>query len=176
MAEKSLFQGETLERNLLDTLVSTAIEKDEVATSARAFLETNNGVESYQRLLQMWERLKQPTKNIVALAALVNTLLKDKEHLRINLARAEEEVRVLFEENNILDEENKRLLRQINRERQGSAGKHASSASAKGNKRKSSPRACSSIEMAIDYNGMDSSRLPLSPLQQNSPDSRMHKK
>jgi hypothetical protein len=40
---------------------------------------------------------------------------------------------LLFEENNILDEENKRLLRQYQKERShhGSGGKHTGTASAK---------------------------------------------
>ena len=40
---------------------------------------------------------------------------------------------MLFEENSILDEENKRLLRQYDKEKKphGSGGKHTSSASAK---------------------------------------------
>ena len=42
-------------------------------------------------------------------------------------------MKVLFEENTILDEENKRLKRQLHKDRQhpGSGEKHASSASAK---------------------------------------------
>lgn len=43
------------------------------------------------------------------------------------------QVKMLFEENNILDAENKRLLRQFQKERNshGSGGKHTGSASAK---------------------------------------------
>ncbi|CAA7399566.1 unnamed protein product [Spirodela intermedia] len=109
---------------------------------------------------------------VTTLVSEVETLKKDKEHLRINLNRAEEEVKVLFEENNILDEENKRLLKLLNRElhSQGSGSKYSAIAPAKG-KRKSSP-----LEKAVEFNGTDLSRQPLSPLQQNSPDSRMHKK
>lgn len=98
----------------------------------------------------------------------VESLTNDKENLRINLHRAEEEVwllefisnegkllwmtcmeegflyiilsyyilykvKVLFEENKILDEENKRLLELLKRERyhHGSDGKRSASASAK---------------------------------------------
>ncbi|GFY85875.1 RNA-binding (RRM/RBD/RNP motifs) family protein [Actinidia rufa] len=114
--------------------------------------------------------LRSSTKKILALAAEVKTLQNDKEHLRINLARAEEEVNVLFEENRILDKENKRLLR-LHKERctLGSGEKHTSSTSAKGNKRKSSPKTSSPIERKIDFCDVDSPRKPLSPLQHNSP-------
>ena len=101
--------------------------------------------------------LSPSTQNIIALVAEVKSLHTDKEHLRINLHRAEEEVcigslvvqfyvdllltkhfwcaqvKVLFEENNILDEENKRLMSKVHKEKQfsDSAGKHTSSGSAK---------------------------------------------
>ncbi|OVA03627.1 hypothetical protein BVC80_1659g9 [Macleaya cordata] len=167
----------SLEVHLLDSVITSIIDKDEVLANAHAFLMANSGVESCQGLLKMWERLSRSTQNIIALAAEIKTLQNDKEHLRINLTRAEEEVKVLFEENTILDEENKRLLRQCNKERshQGSGGKHTGSAAAKGKKRNSSPKMSSSIERKIDF-GPDSQRQPLSPLQYNSPNSRMHKK
>ncbi|KAF8398810.1 hypothetical protein HHK36_014670 [Tetracentron sinense] len=170
----SLRVDTTLEGNLLDSVIATLIDKDKVLANARAFLEENRGVESCQRLLNMWECLTPSTQNVLSLAAEVRTLQTDKEHLRINLHRAEEEVKLLFEENNILDEENKKLLRQCNRERNrpGSGGKHTGSASAKGNKRKSSPK----LSSPIDFNILDSPRQPLSPLQLNSPESRMHKR
>ncbi|CAA6674723.1 unnamed protein product [Spirodela intermedia] len=89
---------------------------------------------------------------VTTLVSEVETLKKDKEHLRINLNRAEEEL----------------LNREIHS--QGSGSKYSAIAPAKG-KRKSSP-----LEKAVEFNGTDLSRQPLSPLQQNSPDSRMHKK
>ncbi|KAH7692111.1 hemagglutinin stalk domain-containing protein [Dioscorea alata] len=113
---------------------------------------------------------------IMTLVAEVESLKRDKEHLRMNLCTAEEEVKVLYEDNKLLDEENKRLLRQLNKERHhhGSDSKHTASSSAKG-KRKSRVKD-SSPEHAIDYNRGDSPRQPLSPLQPNSPDLRLHKK
>ncbi|KAA8528315.1 hypothetical protein F0562_035670 [Nyssa sinensis] len=167
------------EQLLLESFVGTLVGKDEVAPTVYAFLEANSGLEVCQRLLKTWNSLRPSTQKVIALAAEVKSLQKDKEHLRINLHRAEEEVKVLFEENNILDEENKRLMRQWHKERQhtGSGGKHTSSASAKGNKRKSSPKMSSSpIERKIDFGDVDSPRQPLSPLQHNSPESRMYKK
>ncbi|XWS14957.1 hypothetical protein CRYUN_Cryun35bG0052900 [Craigia yunnanensis] len=171
-------EGTTLEENLLESVLATLICKDEVMPG-RAFLESNNPLESCQRLLKMWNRLRPSTQKVLSLAAEVKTLEKDKEHLRMNLSTAEEEVKVLFEENKILDEENKRLLRQYHKEKNlhgsGSGGKHTGSASSKTNKRKSSPKICSPIEKKIDFTDLDSARKPLSPLRYNSPDSRMHK-
>ncbi|GMI90982.1 hypothetical protein like AT4G09060 [Hibiscus trionum] len=159
-------EGTTVEEKLLDSVLSTLICKDEVA-SGRAFLEANTSLESCQRLLKMWNRLRPSTQNFLSLAAEVKTLEKDKEHLRLNLSKAEEEVKVLFEENNILDEANRRLLR---KSREGknlhdSGGKHTGSASAKTNKRKSSPKICSPIEKKISFTDPDPARKPLSPLQ-----------
>ncbi|XP_010940273.2 uncharacterized protein [Elaeis guineensis] len=124
---------------------------------------------------ELRSRLQDDT-SIMALAAEVESLKKDKENLRINLHRAEEEVKVLFEENKMLDEENKRLLGLLKRERHhhGSDSKRSASASAKG-KRKSSQKDCSPLGRSIDFNAADSSRQPLSPLHQNSPDCKMHK-
>ncbi|KAL5983175.1 hypothetical protein ACLOJK_017258 [Asimina triloba] len=236
----------------------------EVAANAQIFLQAHAGLEPCQGLLKQWESLKPSTKLILALAAEAESLQKDKEHLRINLHRAEEEVKVLFEANNLLDKENKRLLRPKHREKhhQGSESKYSSSSSAKAlqempefcvgafpfpelhlvfaddgggccfsnagqareciiadrdvkitkllfhgknnhclkfvvwfvlrkpdcpdkkcslestnvkGKRKSSPKT-TDIGKAIDFNGPDSPRQPLSPLQTNSPDSKMHKK
>ncbi|KAF5178772.1 28 kDa ribonucleoprotein [Thalictrum thalictroides] len=170
--------GATLEEHLLDSVMTSMVDKDGVAANAHAFLEANSGVESCQMLLKIWDRLRPSTQNVIALVGKVNTLQNDKEHLRINLTRAEEEVKVLFEENTILEEGNKKLLRLHSRERHhhGSGGKHSNSASAKNNKRKSSPRVCCSIQGMMDFDSPDSSRQPLSPLQHNSPNSRMLKK
>lgn len=44
------------------------------------------------------------------------------------------------------------------------------------NKRKSSPKSSSPIVREIDFEDVDTVRTPLSPLQANSPDSRMNKK
>ncbi|XP_022766405.1 myocardial zonula adherens protein-like [Durio zibethinus] len=169
-------KGTTVEENLLESVLATLICKDEVM-SGRAFLEANSSLESCQRLLKMWNRLRPSTQKVLSLAAELKTLQKDKEHLKVNLSKAEEEVKVLFEENNLLDEENKRLLRQCQKEKNlhSSGGKHTGSASAKTNKRKSSPKICSPIEKKIDFTDPDSARKPLSPLRYNSPDLKMHK-
>ncbi|KAJ8772234.1 hypothetical protein K2173_027411 [Erythroxylum novogranatense] len=96
-----------------------------------------------------------------------------------NLAKAEEEVELPSVENCILDEEIKRLLRHHHRECNidGSDGKHTNNTSVKRNKRKSSPKVSSPIEMKLDFKEVNSVRQPLSPLRHNSPDGRrMHKK
>ncbi|KAF5740188.1 hypothetical protein HS088_TW11G00254 [Tripterygium wilfordii] len=165
-----------IEETLLESVLATFINKKEVA-SGHAFLEGNIGHESCQKLLKMWNGLRPSTQKVISLVAEVKTLEKNKEHLRINLSRAEEEAKLLFEANNILDEENKKLLRQYHREQNvhGSGGKHSCSASAKRNKRKSSPKMSSPVGKKIDFDDLDSTRYPLSPLRCNSPESRMHK-
>lgn len=165
-----------MENSLLESVLTTLISKDDVS-SAHTFLEANSSHESCQRLLKMWNCLRPSTQKILSLAAEAKTLENDKEHLRINLARAEEEVKLLFEENNVLDEENKRLLRKCQKERShhSSSGKHTGTASAKSNKRKSSPKISSPVEKKLDFNDVDLARHPLSPLRNNSPDSKMHK-
>lgn len=165
-----------MENSLLESVLTTLISKDDVS-SAHTFLEANSSHESCQRLLKMWNCLRPSTQKILSLAAEAKTLENDKEHLRINLARAEEEVKLLFEENNVLDEENKRLLRKYQKERShhSSSGKHTGTASAKSNKRKSSPKISSPVEKKLDFNDVDLARHPLSPLRNNSPDSKMHK-
>ncbi|KAK0577551.1 hypothetical protein LWI29_034864 [Acer saccharum] len=168
----------TTEEHLLESILATLVDNDEVM-SGHAFLEANSGNESCQSLLKMWKRLKPSTQRVLSLAAEVKTLQKDKEHLTVNLHRAEEEVKLLYGANNLLDVENKKLLRQHHKDRNlnGSGGKHTSSASAKTNKRKSSPRMSSPIEKKIDFDLDSATRQPLSPLRcYNSPDSRMHKK
>ncbi|KAJ6730309.1 EARLY ENDOSOME ANTIGEN [Salix viminalis] len=162
-----------MEENSLESILATLVGKDEVE-SGRAYLEVNSGYESCQNLLKMWNSLRPSTRKVLSLAAKAKTLQQDKEHLRINLTRAEEEVKLLFEENSILDVENKRLLRR-EQNFDGSGGKHTSSASAKRSKRKSSSRS-SPVESKIDSENIDSLRQPLSPLRHNSPGCRLYKK
>ncbi|KAJ7965755.1 Centlein like [Quillaja saponaria] len=172
----SSFEGTTMEESSLDSVLAMVTGND--VASAHAFLEANSGHDSCQNFLTLWKCLKPSTRKVLSLIAEVKTLEKDKEHLRINLHKAEEEVKLLFEENNILDEENKRLMRKYHKERKhpDSGGKHNSSGSAKSNKRKSSPKMSSPVGRKIDFNDVDSARRPLSPLQCNSPESRMQKK
>ncbi|KAE9603857.1 hypothetical protein Lal_00001842 [Lupinus albus] len=135
----------TEEESLLDSLLATITSEDDGSTYA--VLKANSENESCKKLLTMWNCIKP-------LVAKVKSLEIDKEHLRTNLHKAEEEVKLLFDENNILDEENKRLMR-LCKERKGSDGKHTSSASAKSNKRKTSPRRSSPLERKIDFEDED---------------------
>lgn len=163
------------EESLLDSLLATVASKDDDSTYA--FLKANNENGTCKKLLTMWNCLKPPTRRVLSLVAKLKSLEKDKEHLRTNLHKAEEEVKLLFDENIILDEENKRLFSQCKeRNHPGSGGKYTSSASAKSNKRKSSPKTSSPMERKIDFDDIDSVRQPLSPLRLNSPDCRMYKK
>ncbi|XP_050885256.1 intracellular protein transport protein USO1 isoform X1 [Lathyrus oleraceus] len=201
-----------VEKNLLDSLLETLPSKDDDST--HAFLKANLENESCKRLLSMWNCLKPSTHRVLSLVSKIKSLQKDKEHLRINLHKAEEEVKLLFDENSILDKENKRLLKKYKERNHPSSGeKHTSSQSAKSNKRKSSPRTnspveqkvrndsnssekhttspsakssktkcsprtsrSSAVERKIDFDDIDSARQPLSPLANNSPDCRIHKK
>ncbi|KAF3445945.1 hypothetical protein FNV43_RR11122 [Rhamnella rubrinervis] len=169
----SCAQQSAMEESLLESVLATLISEDG-AVPGQAFLEANSGLEPCQRLLKMWNHLKPSTQKVLSLAAELKSHEKDKEHLRINLCRAEDEVNLLFKENNTLDEENKKLLMLYNKERNlnGSSGKHTRTASAKSNKRKSSSKMSSPVEKKIDFSEIDSARKPLSPLRCNSPESR----
>lgn len=101
--------------------------------------------------------LNPSTLQVLALIREVVELENGKEHLKVNLLKAEDEVictrrkyslissatliltkhctqvNLLFEANGVLDEENKRLLRQLQREKHtpGSGGKQSSNDSTK---------------------------------------------
>ncbi|KAI3806728.1 hypothetical protein L1987_22642 [Smallanthus sonchifolius] len=138
---KQRSEGECVENFLVDALISTLINKDEIASMSHSFLEANNGVDVCQKMLKIWDGLKPSTHNLLALASEVKNLQKDKDILRINLIKAEQEVTVLFNENNILDEEHTRLTNLLDSE-----GSH-SSGSIKNYKPKSSNR---SVEKKIE--------------------------
>ncbi|KVH98543.1 uncharacterized protein LOC112511731 [Cynara cardunculus var. scolymus] len=163
--------NESTEHLLIDALLSTLINKEEIASTAHSFLEANIGVDVCQKMLKRWDRLKPSARAVLSLASEVKKLQEDKDHLRINLTKAEEEVTVLFDENNVLDKENRRLMKLLQKERHllDSGGKR-SSASIKNHKRKSSPcpKESSPIEKKIDFSDATSSpRQPLSPLLHN---------
>ncbi|KAJ1281757.1 hypothetical protein BS78_04G330100 [Paspalum vaginatum] len=115
--------------------------------------------------------------HLAALTAQVEELQRDKETLKMNLDTAEAEVITLSEDNRVLDEENKRLLGLLEKERQRRSERKRSASTSTKNKRKSSSlRDGSPAGRALDFGGTDSSRHPLSPLPHNSPDYRAHKK
>ncbi|KAM0923265.1 hypothetical protein ACQ4PT_005587 [Festuca glaucescens] len=136
--------------------------------------DLERAMESCDELARENDDLRARLKDANDLTALnneVQALQRDREILKTNLNKAEEEVKLLFEENRTLDEANKRLLSLLNR----SERKHSASNSTK--KRKSSSlKDTSPVSLAIDFNSVDASRHPLSPLPQNSPDCRVHKK
>lgn len=49
-------KAESTEHFLVDTLLSTLISKDDVASAAHSFLKANSGAEVGQKMLEMWER------------------------------------------------------------------------------------------------------------------------
>ncbi|CAJ1971729.1 unnamed protein product [Sphenostylis stenocarpa] len=164
--------SETLdEEKLLDSLLVTVTTADESSTFA--FLNANSENEHCHKLLTTWNCLKPSTQRVLRLIAEVKSLENDKENLRVNLHRAEEEVKLLFEENSVLDKENKRLKKRcMERSHSGSVGKHShghshsGSASAKSNKRKSNRKTESPMARKIDFEDViDSARTPFSPLE-----------
>ncbi|KAL1534269.1 centlein-like isoform X1 [Salvia divinorum] len=162
------------ENQLLNSLFTTMFGKDDILSIAHTFLEACTGVEACNKLLTLWTSLSPLTQKVVALAAKVKNLEEDKDHITINLRRAEDEVNALFEENNALNEVNRRLMRQCYREKHKS-GSSGGTASGKG-KKKCSPKMSSQLEKKIDSSDVNMLRQPLSPLQSNSPESRMHMK
>ncbi|WVY90260.1 hypothetical protein V8G54_035774 [Vigna mungo] len=161
------------EEKLLDSLLATVTTADESSTFA--FLNSNSENDQCKKLLTTWNCLKPSTQRVLGLVAEVKSLENDKENLRVNLHRAEDEVKLLFEENSVLQNENKRLAKRcMERSHSGSDRKHGhththtGSESVKSNKRKSSLKTSSPIPMGrkIDFEDVvDSARTPLSPLE-----------
>ncbi|XP_049932152.1 uncharacterized protein LOC116248579 isoform X2 [Nymphaea colorata] len=167
-----LYGSASVDESLLRSLLESTLVKgnaaeeglEDFAARGRIFLEAHVGEETHWRLIQLWEKLKPSNRYVVALAAEVDTLRQEKENLRVNLYKAEGEVSALFEENKLLDEENRKLLRRWGRERsqQGSPSSHSAKS-----KRKASPRMSSASERSTDIDGSGSPRRPLSPLEYN---------
>ncbi|CAN0890007.1 hypothetical protein LINGRAHAP2_LOCUS16224 [Linum grandiflorum] len=162
------------EEHMVDSVLTALTCEDEISCG-RYFLEANKDQEPCQKLLKIWSSLKPSTQKVMLLAAKVSTLKNDKEHIRINLTRAEEEVELLFQENKILNEENRKLVKQLKRERNPDAS--ASGEKQRSKRKSSSPRSScvSSAGGKVDF-GQEieqMSRQPLSPLRQNSVDVRM---
>ncbi|KAK4803893.1 hypothetical protein SAY86_003710 [Trapa natans] len=163
---ESLDVEETLLESVLDMVSNGGF------MSATSFLETNNENESCRKLLNMWNYLRPTTQKVLSVVGEARKLEKDKEHLRVNLHKAEEEAKLLFTENGILNEENQRLLRHYQRVI-GSGTKSPGTTSAKSNKRKSS----TADAKRLDFGDMDLVRAPLSLLECcNSTDSRQQKR
>ncbi|KAH7669304.1 Eea1 homodimerization domain-containing protein [Dioscorea alata] len=105
--------------------------------------------------------------SVVRLVDEIGSLKQDKQQMRINLCRAEDEVKALFEENKLLDQENRRLLRQLKKERQHQEtdDQHSAGACVEG-KPKSTLKE-GNPEQAPDPRKTGPPRQPLSPLQHN---------
>lgn len=142
--------------------------------------DLERAMESCDELARENEEIRARLNDNAHLTALndeVQALQKDKENLKANLNKAEDEVKLLFEENRMLDEANKRLLSMLEKERHHrSERKNSASNSTKQKRKSSSLKDTSPVSLAIDFNSADASRQPLSPLPPNSPDFRVHKK
>ncbi|CAN6464130.1 unnamed protein product [Victoria cruziana] len=172
MEDMGLFGAASVDESLLKSFLEPTLVKgnaseeglEDAAARGRSFLEAHVGEEMCKSLIKLWEKLTPLNRYVVALVAEVDSLRQQKEHLRVNLYRAEGEVSALFEENKLLDEENMKLLRRCNRElsQHGSPSSHSAKS-----KRKASPRMSNASERSIDIDGLGSPRRPLSPLEYN---------
>ncbi|XP_013584381.1 PREDICTED: golgin subfamily A member 6-like protein 22 [Brassica oleracea var. oleracea] len=107
-SDKKLTSLEEEER-LVDSVLSSFVSEDEIKFG-RVFLEANIKDRS---LLSRWEELKPSTRKAVSLVAMVKRIEKEKECLILNLAKAEQEVEIVCEQNRELDEKNRKLLKQF---------------------------------------------------------------
>ncbi|CAH8353899.1 unnamed protein product [Eruca vesicaria subsp. sativa] len=106
--EVKTMSGKKLEEEeecLVDSVLGF-VSGDEIEFG-RVFLEAN--VED-QTLLRRWDELKPSTRKAVSLVSMVKRIEKEKECLILNLAKAEQEVELVCEQNRGLDEENRKLL------------------------------------------------------------------
>ncbi|KAG2331625.1 hypothetical protein Bca4012_018799 [Brassica carinata] len=164
------------EEDLLDSVLGSLISKDE-NTIGRLFLEANVQDQTCQALLSKWDRLKPSTQKVLSLVSVAKKFEKERECIIQNLAKAEQEAELVSMQNRKLDKENRKLLRQ--QSPLGSPEKSHKSTSAKSNKRKCPKMMSSSpIEKMLEFSGgsPEISRKPLSPVWDNSVDSRMTKK
>ncbi|KAK4753150.1 hypothetical protein SAY87_021948 [Trapa incisa] len=157
----------TTEDDLLESVFEMVARRDGCA-SAHAFLEANSWHEGCRKLLKMLNGLRPSTQKVLSLLSEVKALEKEKELLRTNLHTAEEEVKLLFDGNSILEKENRSLLQHLTRTF-GPGESSVDSAFAKSQKRKSSPNTSSPVEKRIDFKNEESARFPLSPRNSNSP-------
>ncbi|CAH9072005.1 unnamed protein product [Cuscuta europaea] len=100
------------EQSMVDSLLETVgVKVEDPSTRTLAFLESDSSLDCYKssfNLVTLFKknhlivsRLRPSTRNVVVLAAEALALRKDKEYLLNNLLRAEDEMKVIFEENNI---------------------------------------------------------------------------
>ncbi|CAO2834303.1 unnamed protein product [Amaranthus hypochondriacus] len=161
LSDGSSEHGTIKEQKLVSTLVASLVNNNEVSKTASAYLQDNSENETCSELLKMLNSLRPETQNIISLANHVRTLQKDKEHLMMNLHRAEEEVTVLAKANNILEAENKRLLRLSNPET-----KHDGSSRTKKYKRTSPLVSSPPVQPRMFCSDAVSLPCPISPLEE----------
>ncbi|XP_010496379.1 PREDICTED: uncharacterized protein LOC104773459 [Camelina sativa] len=107
-----------------DCLAHSLVNReDEIVSSGRSFLEANVEDKCCQALLSKWDELKPSTHKVVSLVSMVKRIEKEKECLILNLAKAEQEVELVMEQNRDLDKENRMLLRQCSVERSNGSDK-----------------------------------------------------
>ncbi|ESQ35342.1 hypothetical protein EUTSA_v10008342mg [Eutrema salsugineum] len=126
---------------LVDSVLASFVCKDETVIG-RSFLEANIQDQSCQALLSKWDQLKPSTQRVVSLVSMVKKIEKEKECLVLNLAKAEQEVELVCEQNRELDKENRRLWKQCS--------PVCSAERSKSNKRKSPKMISSPIEKRVD--------------------------
>ncbi|WJX62832.1 hypothetical protein P8452_47787 [Trifolium repens] len=123
------------EESLLDSFLATLSSKDE--SSTYKFMDANSENQHCKKLMSMWSSLKQSSRRVLSLVAEVI---------------AEEEGKLLFVENGVLEKENKRLLMKCKERHHPDSGEKLShSTSTKSNKRKSSPKTSSPMAKKIDF-------------------------
>ncbi|XP_010458977.1 PREDICTED: uncharacterized protein LOC104740146 [Camelina sativa] len=113
-------EDDCLAYSVLYSLVS---REDESVSSGRSFLEANVEDKCCQALLSKWDELKPSTQKVASLVSMVKRIEKEKECLILNLAKAEQEVELVMEQNRDLDKENCMLLRQCSVERSNGSDK-----------------------------------------------------
>ncbi|KAL1203622.1 hypothetical protein V5N11_033479 [Cardamine amara subsp. amara] len=133
---------ESEEDSLVDSVLTSFVSRDETKLG-RIFLEANIEDECCQTLLSKWDELKPSTQKVVCLVSMVKRIEKEKECLILNLAKAEQEVELVSEQNRELDRENRKLLKQCSAER-------SHGGSNKSSKRKSPKMLSSPIEKRIE--------------------------
>ncbi|KAG7591685.1 hypothetical protein ISN45_Aa01g006840 [Arabidopsis thaliana x Arabidopsis arenosa] len=138
---------ESEEDCLVDSILTSFVSKDESKSLGRIFLEANVEDNCCKTLLRKWDQLKPTTQKVVSLVSMVKRIEKEKQCLIMNLAKAEEEVELVSEQNRELDRENRKFLRQCSAERSHGSNKFI--------KRKSLKLMSSPIEKRIELSSQE---------------------
>ncbi|KAG7597046.1 hypothetical protein ISN44_As06g014540 [Arabidopsis suecica] len=147
MSDEMKSRIESEEDCLVDSILTSFVSKDESISLGRIFLEANVEDKCCQTLLRKWDQLKPTTQKVVSLVSMVKRIEKEKECLILNLAKAEQEVELVSEQNRELDRENRKFLRQCSAERSHGSNKFI--------KRKSLKLMSSPIEKRIELSSQE---------------------